>query len=309
MTLSVLIATRNRPDDLVCCLKSMLAQAHDDYEIVVLDQSTSDASERAVKEALGAPDRLRYLRSNTVGKSVALNLLMDAACGDILAFTDDDTEAPPDWLSVIERVFRENPDADIVFGQVFAARPWVEEERIYTPCFYFRERRYLKPGEIAGMGANMAIRREVASRVGRYDTLLGPGTQIPAAEEGDWVYRAQLAGARILLEPTITLIHLASRGLEEWNRVLYGYGMGDAAFTLKHLRCRDWRMIRPFLGRPFRIFARLCHRILHRRFHQEQHYLRGYWKGVRTSLRYRIDRRARVYVQPPNKLQSSPQRT
>jgi GT2 family glycosyltransferase len=296
MKISILIATRNRPEDLAPCLRTILALDHENYEVVVLDQSTSNASERAVREALGTPERLRYLRSETVGKSLALNLLIAAACGQILAFTDDDTVVPPDWLAKIECAFQEHPEADILFGQVFADKEATLRPGAHVPALYFQERRFLKFGEIAGMGANMAMRREVAARTGRFDTLLGPGTALYAAEEGDFIYRAQSAGARILMEPAVQLIHKAWREREEWNRVLFYYGTGDAAFALKHVRCRDLRMIRPLFGRAGYIFARLCYRLLCRHAHQEEHYLRGYWHGIRQSLRYRVDAHTRLYV-------------
>lgn len=297
MKFSILIATRNRPQDLAPCLESMVALDHDDYEIVVLDQSTTDESECAAREAVGTPERLRYIRSATVGKSAALNLLVEAARGEILAFTDDDCIAPPDWLRNFERVFAELPDVDIVFGQVTPGQCGTPEEPVHTPCMLLEKRRFLRKGEIAGMGANMAMRRAAACSA-RYDTRLGPGTELYAAEEGDFFYRAQRAGARAILEPSVTLVHRAGRSYDEWNRVLFCYGTGDAAFALKHLRCGDPRMLGLFLGRYAYIFARLCYRLLCRRPHQEEHYLRGYRNGIRTSLRYRVDRASRLYAAP-----------
>jgi GT2 family glycosyltransferase len=273
-----------------------LALDYSDFEVVILDQSTDEASERAVCDAFGKEERLRYIRSETVGKSVSLNLLIEAARGELLALTDDDTVVPPDWLMTIERAFAEVPEADILFGQVHADRANSCIPGAHIPALYFRERRWLKFGEVAGMGANMAMRREIAQRTGKFDTLMGPGTDLFAAEEGDFIYRAQKAGARILMEPSVKLVHLAWRPTDEWSRVLYYYGTGDAAFALKHVRCRDWRMIGPLVGRASYIFARLCYRLLCRRAHQEEHYLRGYWNGVRRSLRYRVDRRTRLFV-------------
>lgn len=296
MKFSILIATRNRPEDLVPCLRTILELDQDDYEIVVLDQSDTDASEQAVRAALGAPEVLRYLRSETIGKSIALNLLIEAARGEMLALTDDDTVVPPDWLAKIECAFHEHPEADVLFGQVFVDKEAAARPDAYVPALYFQTRRFLKYGEVAGMGANMAMRREVARRAGRFDTLLGPGTNLYAAEEGDFIYRAQVAGARILLEPSVQLIHKAWRESEQWNRVLFYYGTGDAAFALKHVRCHDWRMLGPLFGRAGYIFARLCYRLLCFRAHQEEHYLRGYWNGIRQSLRYRVDPHTRLYV-------------
>lgn len=293
---SILIATRDRLDDLLPCLHSLLAQAYQDYEVLVLDQSASDAVERAVWSVVGKQERLRFLRTEVVGKSRAINRLIEVAQGELLAFTDDDTIMPPDWLAKIALAFRENPDADILFGQVEASEEALHIPYSRTPVLGFTERRYLARGEMVGMGANMAMRRSIAVRAGGFDPLLGPGAPMFAAEEGDFVFRAQRVGARILLEPSVTLIHRAWRSAEEWKRVLYGYGTGDAAFGLKHLRCYDWRMLWPFLRRPGYLLGRLCYRLLCRRAHEEEHYLRGYGNGVRASLQHRIDRRTRLYI-------------
>ncbi|HZO92036.1 MAG TPA: glycosyltransferase family A protein [Chthonomonadaceae bacterium] len=297
--ISVLVATRERPEDLFVCLRSLLAQDYGSYEIVVLDQSPSEATEQAVRQAFGTPQRLRFLRSNTMGKSLAMNRLIEAACGTLLACTDDDTEVPPDWLTRIEAAFRQNPEEDILFGQVEASEAALAISDSRTPVISFPERRCVPLGEVAGMGANMAMRREVGTRVGGFDALLGPGAPFCAAEEGDFVYRAQLGGARVFLEPSVTLVHRAWRTLEAWGCILYGYGIGDAAFALKHVRCGDGRMARLLAGRPAYMLARLCYRILRRRFHEEEHYLRGYAQGIRRSLRYRVDRRTRLYQPQP----------
>src|SRR5260221_14795970 len=103
MMISILIPTRNRCQDIVPCLRSLLALDYDDFEIIVFDQSTSDETEQAVRAEFGSAQQLRYIRSNTTGKSIALNRLMEAACGGIFAFTDDDTVVPTDWLRTIER--------------------------------------------------------------------------------------------------------------------------------------------------------------------------------------------------------------
>ena len=296
-SVSILIATRNRPEDLVPCLKSLLEQDTADYEIVVFDQSTSDASEQAVRAAFGCPANLRYLRSDTVGKSIALNSLLESARGERLVFTDDDTQAPADWLSAFDRAFQETPEADIVFGQVHAAADVRPGE--ITPAMYFSERRFLKSGEIAGMGANMAMRRAVLERVFGFDTRLGPGTDIPAAEEGDFIYRVQRAGGRILLDPHVVLIHLASRTEERWMSVLNGYGRGDAAFAMKHLRCGDWKMLGKIAHGLGYFFARGCLRIMQRKKNpSEFYYVRGYWNGLWSSLKYPVDRRTRLYHAP-----------
>lgn len=298
---SVLIATRNRPEDLVYCLPTVLAQDYPHYEVLVLDQSSNDDSEQAVRRRLGMPAHLRYLRTDAVGKSRAVNRLMEEARGEILAFTDDDTVTPPDWLAKIVRSFQQRPEASILFGQVHYCEETLQQDKtlIATPCLYFEERRWLKHGEIFGMGANMAMRRAVAERGLRLDALLGPGMPLPAAEEGDFIYRVQRAGFQILLDPDVVLIHRAGRTEPQWLKIQYGYGLGDAAFAMKHLRCGDLSMLKKMFYSVIYISLRVCARKIQRRPHAESKYVRGYWHGLWRSLKLGIDRKTRLYRLPP----------
>src|SRR5262245_48069519 len=89
MMISVLICTRNRGPKIADAVRSVLANDHDDFEVVVIDQSTNDESERAIAQFL-ADDRFRYERSSTVGLGLAQNIGATLLRGEIIAFTDDD---------------------------------------------------------------------------------------------------------------------------------------------------------------------------------------------------------------------------
>ena len=293
--ISILIATRNRPQDLIPCVKSLLAQDYPNYEIVIFDQSVTDEAQQATRAAYGNPENLRYIRSETIGKSKALNGLVAAAQGEIFAFTDDDTEAPPDWLSSIAKAFREMPEADLLFGQVFA--PPDTPPDFHVPALYFQERRLLKRGEVFGMGANMAFRSALVEKVTGYDTQLGPGGSLACAEDYDFLYRAQWAGAIAFAEPSAQLVHRAGRNFDQWSRVLLNYGTGDAAFAMKHLRCGDWKMLGNIARGLGYIFARGCLRVAQRAPQPgEFYYVRGYWQGIWASLKYPVDKRTRLYA-------------
>lgn len=296
VAISILVCTRNRPQDLVPCMETLLNQDFPNYEIVVLDQSTSDDSENGVRSRYGSDPRLRYIRSKTVGKSNALNILLQEANGEIFAFTDDDTETPPDWLTTIDSTFRELPDAEILFGQVLPGTGPDPTVEYFVPSLTFSKRRKLDNGEVFGMGANMAFRRSLLQKVACYDPVMGPGGPLACSEDYDLLYRAQQHGVVAYAEPSISLIHRAGRTAKDWEKVLFNYGTGDASFFLKHIRCGDWKHLYEFVRRPIYWFARMCYRILCRRPHQEEHYIQGYLKGVSKSFGFRVDKQKRIYI-------------
>ncbi len=103
-TLSVVVPTCDRPALLVRCLDALRAQTFevDDFEIVVVDDGLCDKTRSLVLTlAAEAPaPAVRYLRPapGRRGPAHARNLGWMSASGNVIAFTDDDTIAAPDWL-------------------------------------------------------------------------------------------------------------------------------------------------------------------------------------------------------------------
>ena len=94
---SVIIATRNRASLLPRAMASVLGQSHSDFELIVVDDGSTDDT-RQVVESIG-DERVRYLRQSPAGPSQARNRGAGAARGRFLAFLDDDDEALDGWLS------------------------------------------------------------------------------------------------------------------------------------------------------------------------------------------------------------------
>ena len=90
---SVAIATKDRADLLEVALSSILCQSVRDFEVVVVDDGSSDHT-RSVVEGFG-DERLRYFRQESAGISVARNAALDLSEGVFTAVMDDDDIMPP----------------------------------------------------------------------------------------------------------------------------------------------------------------------------------------------------------------------
>ncbi len=296
--ISVVICTRNRPEDVALCLPTVLACLRDDWEVVLVDQSDS-ADTRAVAELLAQScPALRYLPTETVGKSRALDFGIGMASGELLAFTDDDCDAPPDWLEKIAAEFAAAPSAEVLFGPVLPSPAIPDLANVCVPAWSFPDARDLRPGEVCGMGANMALRRSVLARLPAgplFDPAMGPGAPFPAGEEGDFVYRLQRCGAIASLRPSLTLWHRAWRSKDRWQSILYGYGLGEAAFFAKHARCGDRSAAGQLLTRLTYSAARAGAKTVLRRPNDDRSFLRGFCRGLALSLRVPVDRQTRLY--------------
>jgi len=296
--ISVIICTRNRPGDVSQCLPTVLAALRDDWEVLLVDQSDGTETQAVAARLSAACPALRYLPTKTRGKSHALNLALAETDGPLLAFTDDDCDAPPDWLEKIAAEFAAEPNIDVLFGQVLPSPAIPDLDSVCVPAWAFSDSRDLRLGEVCGMGANMALRRTALLLLPRglvFDPAMGPGGPFPAGEEGDFVYRLRRAGARAALRPALTLWHRAWRTPDHWASVLQQYGVGEAAFFAKHARCGDAWAVRRLLAALLHLAARAGAKAALRRPNNDAALLGGLCRGFAASLRVGVDPRTRLY--------------
>ncbi len=245
MDVSVVICTRNRPDLIGAALASVLANTYPSFDVLVVDQSDDDRTGEIVRAEARAHPRLRYLHTPIAGLSRAYNIGVRETTGEVLAFTDDDCVAPPDWVQSVVSAFAAEPDADLLYGQVclppeMAAKLAGENGTVPTLDIEHPQRISRVEGfRLYGMGANFAARRRLFQRIGGFDELMGGGGALKSSQDFDFQYRAYVAGATLLLRPEVKVDHYGFRSDEQWPATLRAYGVGDGAFYGKHIRCGD----------------------------------------------------------------------
>ena len=140
---SVIIPTQRRPRGLTIAVGSVFRQAGVDparLELVVVDNDqTPSAQARVAEMARTAPFPVVYVHEPRPGVSHARNAALAAAKGELIAFLDDDEQAPEGWLAALLAV-QGAFDADVVFGPVRARLPAsVRRHRAYLERFFSRE--------------------------------------------------------------------------------------------------------------------------------------------------------------------------
>lgn len=162
--ISVVVPTCRRPALLARCLASLLAQRFDAraFEVIVVDDGHCDET-RAVVAALapqGAAPRVHYLRPDRGrhGPAVARNCGWRAAQGPVIAFTDDDTVADPDWLACGEWSLRGGHVAVCGRVHVPVSRPPTDHELMT---------RGLESAQF--VTANAFVRKSALVRIGGFD--------------------------------------------------------------------------------------------------------------------------------------------
>ena len=102
----IVIATRDRPDSLAKCLDSLLAQSHQNFEIVVVDNCPSSAATRdLIATRYAGTGRIHYRREDRAGLGHAHNAGLLGNAAGVVAFTDDDVRVDSRWLSALLRNF------------------------------------------------------------------------------------------------------------------------------------------------------------------------------------------------------------
>ncbi len=117
---SVVVPAYNAERTLKATLDSALAQDFRDFEIVVVNDGSSDST-KAVLDAYAA--RVRVIDQNNRGVSAARNAGVSASTGQLIAFLDSDDLWSPDKLTQSVRALTQNPKASMVFSDCSGLRP------------------------------------------------------------------------------------------------------------------------------------------------------------------------------------------
>lgn len=204
-TVSVIVATYNRADLLDDCLRHLAQQQFSrGDEVLIADNGSTDHTAAVIAtHGRSFPAAITRIPVPTPGKSHAVGAALRVACGDIVAFTDDDVNVSPEWLTHLKAGLTD-PRIGLVGGPVEPrwerqSPGWLEpasHRRLGAPLGlldYGTEAAALGPRTL--LGANMAVRRSVLQQVGGYATHLGKlrGTLL-SGEDHELCQRIQAAG-------------------------------------------------------------------------------------------------------------------
>ena len=122
--ISVAVVNWNRREYLRACLRSLAAQRGADFEVIVVDNGSSDGSAEMARSEFGA----RVIaNSANLGFCAANNQAIAGACGQFIALLNNDAEAAPDFLANLRRAFDAAPDIGMAAAKVLV---WDDPRRI-----------------------------------------------------------------------------------------------------------------------------------------------------------------------------------
>lgn len=136
--LSIIIPIYNAAPYLQKCLDSILAQAYTDYEVLLIDDGSTDGSADVCRDYAARDGRLSYLHKENGGVSSARNMGIRQAVGQFVCFVDADDWLQPDMLSTVMQTSSEM--ADITFYGANKVQDGVVTETITFPDAFYDER-------------------------------------------------------------------------------------------------------------------------------------------------------------------------
>ena len=220
VTITVVIATRNRASLLHAALEQLRHQLYEsDDEVIVVDNASTDATAEVItRVADGFPVPLYRLCEAAEGKTPALNAGLAAARGDVLALTDDDVLVGEHWIRDLRTAF-EGSTLDLAGGRVdpgWERTPprWLRVEgadryeHMASPLALLHYGARQNLGVRAVLGANMAFRRTVLRRLGGFAPEFNRrSNSLLSGDDHDFCERAVAAGFHCEYLPELRVRH------------------------------------------------------------------------------------------------------
>jgi glycosyltransferase involved in cell wall biosynthesis len=245
---SVIICTHERSDSLRKTLDSVTALNFSDYEIVVVDNAPKTTSTWDLIEQHYS-DRVRYIREDHPGLSIARNRGVTEALGEIVAFTDDDVIVDKEWLWELINAFLDAENVACVTGNIIPAELETPSQAIFEEYGAFNKgfskkifdktdrytRNPLLPysAGVYGTGASMAFRTDFLKSIGGFDPATGSGTPTKGGDDLAAFFEVISRGYRLVYEPAAIVHHQHRRDYESLRNQAFGYGCGLTAFLTK----------------------------------------------------------------------------
>jgi glycosyltransferase involved in cell wall biosynthesis len=232
ISISAVVCTYNRRGPVIEAIESLLSQdlPRSAYEIIVVDNASTDGTEGVIREKFGSVENLRIVHEPRQGIAIARNRGARESRSNIAAYLDDDAIAPPDYLRRFVELFAELEPVPAVIGgemaPIFGApRPeWLTNEVLRWASSWLgwsTEPRYLAADGTEWLcETNSAYRVDALMTAGGFPENLGRVGESLLSSEGHVNIVLHHAGFPTYFDPSIVVSHHvpAERMTRTWFR-------------------------------------------------------------------------------------------
>lgn len=227
MKYSVIIPVYNRITEVEDLMRSLSQQTCKDFEVIIVEDGSSEPCEEVVKEYEGKVD-VKYFFKENEGRSIARNYGMERASGDYFIFFDSDCIIPPVYFDRLNEELEKNP-VDCFGGPDAADESFSDVQKAIN----YSMTSFLTTGGIRGGSVqlekftprtfNMGFSRKVYETVGGFREMF--------SEDIDMSMRIKNAGFSIALIRPAVVFHKRRVNFRKFFRQVYVFGM--SRITLK----------------------------------------------------------------------------
>ena len=227
--ISVIIAAYNAAATLEDCLTSLTQLTYPDYEVIVVNDGSTDATGEIAERFAAADPRFRVVHTPNGGLSAARNVGLAEARGEIVAYTDADCRADPDWLYYLALTLINKPVVGV--GGPNLVPPddgWVARCVGQAPG---GPTHILLSDEVAEHipGCNMAFWKWALDELGGFNPLYRQ-----AGDDVDICWRLQARGYGLGFSPAAIVWHHRRNSVAAYLKQQAGYGRAEALLERAH---------------------------------------------------------------------------
>ena len=223
---SVIVCSYNGAKTLERCLESLKEVDYPDYEVILVDDGSKDNTQ----EIAARHPWIVNIKQVNKGLSVARNVGGYAATGEILAYTDSDCMADPDWLYYLVHTLTSGDYAGVGGPNISPpAEDWIQACVSAAPG---GPSHVLLTDVVAEHipGCNMAFHKWAFEKIGGFDPEYRK-----AGDDVDFCWRLQQEGQVIAFSPAAIVWHYRRFTLQAFRKQQEGYGEAESLLRFKHL--------------------------------------------------------------------------
>jgi chlorobactene glucosyltransferase len=232
---SVLVPARDEERSIAACLDSLIGQDYPRYEVIVLDDGSTDRTAEIVRQCAACSRRMRLvtggpLAGGWMGKAFACDQLSAEANGDMLIFTDADTVHGPTMIRSVVGAMTSGADLVTAFPEQIV-RSW--SEWLAVPFMLFTVWAFLPVGRVwsdrssrfvAANGQLLAFTRSAYARIGGHASV-----RRSVLDDVDLARRAKQLGLRVRLTDGVGTVR--TRMYHGFGEVWRGFSKNALALT------------------------------------------------------------------------------
>ena len=210
---SVVILNFNGKKHVRPCLDSVLDTKYQDFEVIFVDNASTDGSFETVRKNFASHPRVKIIRNNRNMGITGYNVGASLSKGKYIALLNVDIEVDPSWLEELVNVMESDPTIGAAQSKLLNLydRSRFDCAGGFMDYYGFGcmrgteeidEGQYDCDSIFWGIGAALMIRRETANKVGLYDPAF-----FFSADDVDLCWRIRLSGHKIVYVPTSVVFH------------------------------------------------------------------------------------------------------